>query len=169
MCSLPRPMGRMSPCIAFIPLEAELGSERCQWRNKHPRVCSSDTRPLCMQTGGLKAAQVCGFDLKRSETLPWDMLITCKWKAPDKKDTRVLLDYWHQRKHIFIQDPATLVFILCIINESKPHLNCSLADLLTVSHLHCVACAGAVRDHDRYTSCYPIKDYVLLYSLVLLS
>ena len=42
-------------------------------------------------------------------------------------------------KNIFARDPATLVFIKCIINESKLHLSCSLADLVTVSHLHCVA------------------------------
>lgn len=28
---------------------------------------------------------------------------------------------------------------MCIINESKLHLSCTLADLVTVSHLHCVA------------------------------
>lgn len=28
---------------------------------------------------------------------------------------------------------------MCIINESKLHLSCSLADLVTVRHLHCVA------------------------------
>lgn len=40
-------------------------------------------------------------------------------------------------KNVILQGPATLVFIVCIINELKLHLSCSLADLLSV---HCVAC-----------------------------
>lgn len=64
--------------------------------------------------------------------------ITSSWQ----KEKRRLSTAWlsaSERKNIFARDPATLVFIKCIINESKLHLSCSLADLVTVSHLHCVA------------------------------
>lgn len=44
-----------------------------------------------------------------------------------------------REKHAFAQDVATLDFIIYIINEPKLHLSCSLADLVTVSHLQCVA------------------------------
>lgn len=47
-----------------------------------------------------------------------------------------LLDCWHQRETCLC---STLDFIIYIINEPKLHLSCSLADLVTVSHLQCVA------------------------------
>lgn len=75
----------MSPCIAFIPLEGCVGDRR----TKHRALSAKKQMPtglqlwhqgLCVQTRGLTAAQVCGFDLKRSESI--QTLCQRLWDCP---------------------------------------------------------------------------------------